>query len=222
MEWQVDESDVAIYPVQLDSAEATIDDTRPEPPSPIAESSVDERVSVDADVSAVYPPCPTVTFQVIEKGTQRRKTSLVDSLGFTYNLQSRRSYATYWQCTVRPKSNPCRASVIQRDGVFQPGKNAHNHVAEPGADIAAKIMAAVKDKALDDKFKPASAIVEEVIIVSQPYIRTETSLNEPNKSGCTNGVRFFIPYPIFVLKFLILDSINFKLIFVSFLIGPDG
>ena len=39
MEWQVDEADVAIYPVQLDSAEATIDDTRPEPPSPIAESS---------------------------------------------------------------------------------------------------------------------------------------------------------------------------------------
>ena len=103
-----------------------------------------------------------VTFQLVEEGSKRRKTKLVDSLGYSYNVRSKRSYATYWQCTVRPRGNACKATVIQRDGTFQAGANAHNHSSEPGAVTAAKIVKLVKEKALEDKFKPASAIVEEV------------------------------------------------------------
>ena len=86
----------------------------------------------------------------------------MDSLGYGYNVRSKRSYATYWQCTVRPRGNAFKATVIQRDGTFQAGANAHNHSSEPGAVTAAKIVKLVKEKALEDKFKPASAIVEEV------------------------------------------------------------
>ena len=103
-----------------------------------------------------------VTFQLVEEGSKRRKTKLVDSLGYSYNVRSKRSYATYWQCTVRPLGNACKATVIQRDGTFQVGTNTHNHSSEPGAVTAAKIVKLVKEKALEDKFKPASAIVEEV------------------------------------------------------------
>ena len=85
---------------------------------------------------------------------------LVDSLGFTYNVNSKRSYATYWQCIVRPKANACKAPIAERDGKFQPGKNpAHNHATEVGAVTAKKIVTKVKEKALEDKFKPAAAIV---------------------------------------------------------------
>ena len=80
----------------------------------------------------------------------------MDSLGYSYNVRSKRSYATYWQCTVRPRGNACKATVIQRDGTFQAGANAHNHSSEPGAVTAAKIVKLVKEKALEDKFKPAS------------------------------------------------------------------
>ena len=55
----------------------------------------------------------TVTYQLVEQRTKRGKARLVDSLGFTYNLQFRRSYVTYWQCTIRPKENPCRASATE-------------------------------------------------------------------------------------------------------------
>ena len=55
------------------------------------------------DVSA-HPEASPVTFHLVEQGTKRRKTMLVDSLGFTHNVNSKRSYATYWQCTVRPNS----------------------------------------------------------------------------------------------------------------------
>ena len=69
----------------------------------------------------------TVTHQLMEQGTKRGKARLVNSLGFTCNPQFRRSYATYWKSTVRPKENPSRASVTERDGSFQPGKNSNSH-----------------------------------------------------------------------------------------------
>ena len=124
------------------------------------ESSIEEPLLGDDTDTA--NPNNHVTFQLVEEGSKRRKTKLVDSLGYSYNVRSKRSYATYWQCTVRPRGNACKATLIQRDGTFQAGANAHNHSSEPGAVTAAKIVKLVKEKALEDKFKPASAIVEEV------------------------------------------------------------
>ncbi|XP_068750508.1 uncharacterized protein [Montipora capricornis] len=129
----------------------------------LAKSSISEP-SLSNDVSA-HPEASPVTFHLVEQRTKRRKT-LVDSLGFTYNVNSKRSYATYWQCTVRPKGNACKASIAetQRDEKFQAGKNPHNHATEVGAVIAKKIVTKVKEKALEDKFKPAAAIVNEVLL----------------------------------------------------------
>ena len=65
---------------------------------------------------------------------------------------------------VRPRGNASKATVIQqRDGNFRSGEIFHNHPAEAGAMTAAKIVNLVKEKALENKFKPASAIVEEVL-----------------------------------------------------------
>ena len=65
--------------------------------------------------------------QLMKQETKRGKAGLVNGLGFTCNPQFRRSYATHWKSTVRPKEHPCRASVTERDGSFQPGKNSNNH-----------------------------------------------------------------------------------------------
>lgn len=120
------------------------------------------------NVSVDHAP---ITYRIVEEGTKRRKTNLLDSIGFTYNVHSKRTYATYWQCTVRPKDNPCKASVIERNGAYQAGKSAHNHQVEAGAFTAAKVMVAVKTKALEDKFRPASAIVEEVNIFEYNIVK---------------------------------------------------
>ena len=85
------------------------------------------------------------TYRIVEEETKRRKISLVDSVGFKYNVHSKRSYATYWQCTVRPKGNPCKASVVERNSLFLAGKSNHNHQVEAGgAFTAAEVVAAVK------------------------------------------------------------------------------
>ena len=54
--------------------------------------------------------------------------------------------------------------MTEGDGIFQSGKSMHNHAVEMGAVTAAKIISTVKSKVLEDKFKPASAIVNEVCV----------------------------------------------------------
>ena len=111
------------------------------------------------------PGVPT-SFHLVEEASQRRQTKLVDSLGFSYNIRCKRPYATYWQCTVRPKGNHCKATVIERAGVFTAGQAAHNHPQPVGTYTAAKIISTVKRKAVADVFKPAAAIVDEVIVIN--------------------------------------------------------
>ena len=64
--------------------------------------------------------------------------------------------------------NPCKASVVETNGAFQTGRLAHNHQVEAGTFTATQVMASVKTKALRDKLRPASPIVEEVHILIQP------------------------------------------------------
>ena len=47
---------------------------------------------------------------------------------------------------------------------FELSTNAHNHPADPGAAVSAAITATVKAEAAADFFRPASAIVEEVLL----------------------------------------------------------
>ena len=159
-------------------------------PSPgIIESSIEEPLMGDVTVFENLIPNNRVTFQLVEEGSKRRKTKLVDSLGYSYNVRSKWSYATYWQCTVRPQGNACKVMVIQQDGTFQAVTKAHNHSSEPGAVTATKIVKLVKEKALGDTFKLATAMVGEVFILHL----TDLQVNLANWRLRKNNVKFSNP-----------------------------
>ena len=111
-------------------------------------------------------PALPVTYEIVEEGSKRRCKKLIDSIGYSYTFKEKTKTTSYWQCSVRPKVNPCRATVKEQDGSFIPGRNTHNHQPEPGALLAAKIVTCVKQKALDNVFKPATAIVDEVSVIT--------------------------------------------------------
>ena len=52
--------------------------------------------------------------------------------------------------------------MMDRNGQFVMGKQSNNHPIATGAVTAIKIVAAVKEQALQNVFKLASAIVEEM------------------------------------------------------------
>ncbi|RMX46525.1 hypothetical protein pdam_00018715 [Pocillopora damicornis] len=81
-----------------------------------------------------------ITYYLVDSGTKRGRNKLIDNLGFTYNISKKRPYATYWQCTVCPQGNQCKATVTERDGQFTVGKTAHNHAVQVGALTSAKIV----------------------------------------------------------------------------------
>ena len=65
-----------------------------------------------------------LTYGIVEQSTKRGRQKLIDSRGYTYHVQRQRGDATDWQCTIRGKTNPCKARVVQRaPGNFEPGQH---------------------------------------------------------------------------------------------------
>lgn len=97
---------------------------------------------------------PIGTCHIKEKGTKRKEPMLVDSDGYSYNInrQSKTRRTTYWQCTHRPniKTKRCKASVLQSGKKFRAGRHSHNHKPK-------------ETKTQTKKLKSAKAIVTEVI-----------------------------------------------------------
>ena len=79
------------------------------------------------DVSLKDPNNQHVMLQLVEEGSKCLKTKLEESLGYSYNVTSKQSYATYWECVVHPRGNACKSTVIQRDGNFHSRENIPNH-----------------------------------------------------------------------------------------------
>ena len=167
--------------LSLPDAESTrVEDTshaEPHPSLPDAESTRVEDMShaepdqslPSAEESSLQDPTPAeqssnfaVTYEIVTQSSKRGRPKLIDNQGYCYSIQSQRGVVTDWQCSVRPKINPCRATVRQRGDQFQRGNRVHNHQAQVGALTSAKITSHVKAKAVEDIFKPAPAIVDEV------------------------------------------------------------
>ncbi|XP_022809866.1 uncharacterized protein LOC111346869, partial [Stylophora pistillata] len=106
-----------------------------------------------------------IEFEIVEDSTKRGRNKLVDSRGYTYNVKRRRGGHIDWQCTVRPKGNVCRATVVERaSGELVLGPTPHNHPGKVGASLAARIIAKTKKEAVANLFKPASEVVNEVLM----------------------------------------------------------
>lgn len=126
----------------------------------IEESSIEGPVPLP-----VEPVNQPLAFEIVEGGSERGKQKLIDSWGYSYNIKRQRVSATDWQCTIRPMGNRCKATVIQRSqNVFEFGKNDHNHAAPVGAAVAVKIKSIIKQEASKDVFRPASAVVNDILL----------------------------------------------------------
>ena len=64
--------------------------------------------------------------------------------------------------------NPCRATVKESGGSFTISQISHKHDPETGIAVACKVVKKIKEIVVTDVFKPASAIVENVLLRLRP------------------------------------------------------
>ena len=154
---QLDELSNAATPADSsDTAELSY-----EIPPQLDESSIAETpIEVDPVIDEEPPP---ITFEIVEGCSKRGQKKLFDNRGYSYCVKQRKNTVTYWHCSVRGKHQHCPASVIQRHDGFYPSVE-HNHPGETGLPAVAKVTTAIKRKAADDLFRPAFAIVDEVLL----------------------------------------------------------
>ena len=73
---------------------------------------------VEPPVGSNEPGSVEVTFELVEEASKQRKTKLIDSLGYTYNVKGDMLSVTVCQCSVRTKSIYCKATVKQLEDQF--------------------------------------------------------------------------------------------------------
>jgi len=155
---------------------------------------------------------PSEIQKVFSKGScklvqsSRGGKKLVDPKGFTYNVKAvnKNISVTYWQCSIRPKINPCRASLIEKsDGSFLVGRHQHNHQVNPASGVASRVLQQVKSKAATDVYKSAQVIVREVVLGE---INSDVEINRFNEDEQLPVAEGYIPS----LKSLIRSANRFR------------
>ncbi|KAJ7387684.1 hypothetical protein OS493_001024 [Desmophyllum pertusum] len=77
----------------------------PAPPSYIADVDNFEEPSLqDPDPALELSSSLKLTYEIVRQSTKRGRPKLIDSQGYTYNIQRLRGVVTDWQCSVRRKS----------------------------------------------------------------------------------------------------------------------
>ncbi|PFX20540.1 hypothetical protein AWC38_SpisGene14995 [Stylophora pistillata] len=132
------------------------------------QSGLVESVIQTSQSTPVPPANVPLTYHLVEEASLRRRNKLIDSKGFSYNVRRIKGVKTYWQCSVRPKGNHCKATVLEQDGLYTFGQHPHNHGTYSGTLTAAQIVSTIKTKALEDLSKRASVIVRETLQEALP------------------------------------------------------
>lgn len=145
----------------------------------------ESRQSVDAGETSATPvddptPRPTVTeddiaYEKVSSSSQRGQHKLVDSLGYTYTLKRKTNIGLHWRCSVRNKNTNCGATVKETAENYVRSHIPHCHPPESCPAIKSKVSALVKKKAVEDVFRSAADIVDEVLC-------TEVDPNKPLSS----------------------------------------
>ena len=188
------EEEADVTPLLFDSATPPVPEAAPEDSATGPEQPSQEASLEDSDVDPDLPDQPhqvETSYHLVLEGTIRGKTKLVTNTGYTFNVRKRRPNGTIdWQCTVRRKDHRCKASVIQRDGAFFPGLHGHNHPGEFGVLASTQIQSRVKQMARENLFRPASAIINEVLLDERVDENPCPSLPKPvNMARATNRMR---------------------------------
>ena len=76
--------------------------------------------------------------------------------------------------------NPCRATVKESGGSFTISQISHKHDPETGTAVACKVVKKIKEIVVTDVFKPASAIVENVLLETLETDRPCSALPKVN------------------------------------------
>ncbi|KAK8407542.1 hypothetical protein O3P69_002235, partial [Scylla paramamosain] len=104
-----------------------------------------------------------IIYEKVLQSSQRGSDKLIDSLGYSYTIKRKTSVAVHWRCVVRNTRVTCEAKTKEMDGIYERGTNQHCHPPEACPLIASKISSTIKKKAMEDVFRSAADIVDEVL-----------------------------------------------------------
>lgn len=120
--------------------------------------------AVAAGHSETESPSEIVTYEKICSSTQRGEHKLIDSLGYSYTVKRKTNVCVHWRCALRNKNITCPVVIKEHNNnEYIRGEMDHCHPPEACPALSTKVSSIVKRKAMEDVFRPAADIVDEVL-----------------------------------------------------------
>lgn len=120
-----------------------------------------------------------ITYEKVSASSQRGKQKLMDSRGYSYTFKRKTRVGVHWRCAVRNKTVNCGVTIKEVDNMFIRGPNEHSHPPEACPVTTSKVSKLIKEKAMEDVFRPALEIVEEVMLENIDPTMPTASLPAP-------------------------------------------
>ena len=120
-----------------------------------------------------------ITYEKVCASSQRGKHKLIDSQGYSYTFKRETNVGVHWRCAVRNKSVKCGMTIKEVNNTFIRGPNEHSHPPEACPGATSKVSKLIKHKAMEDVFRPALEIVEEVMLENIEPTMPTASLPAP-------------------------------------------
>lgn len=120
-----------------------------------------------------------ITYEKVFASSQRGKQKLMDSRGYSYTFKRKTRVGVHWRCAVRNKTVNCGVTIKEVDNMFIRGPNEHSHPPEACPVTTSKVSKLIKEKAMEDVFRPALEIVEEVMLENIDPTMPTASLPAP-------------------------------------------
>ncbi|XP_068250151.1 uncharacterized protein [Palaemon carinicauda] len=143
----------------------------------INEDSVNNGECLIEDQAQALVEC--ITYEKVCASSQRGKQKLVDSQGYSYTFKRETTVGVHWRCAVRNKNVKCGMIIKEVNNSFIRGPSEHSHPPETCPATTSKVSKLIKDKAMEDVFRPALEIVEEVILENVDPTMPTASLPAP-------------------------------------------
>jgi len=110
-----------------------------------------------ADFSTLSQPS-RVTFELLDKASNKGRRLLVDSRGFSYCVKTTRNSAVYWRCSLRTKAVTCKATVVQHGDDMTLG--VHEHIHPPTSALktirSVRLCCLILDQFITFKWAPST------------------------------------------------------------------
>ncbi|KAK4321811.1 hypothetical protein Pmani_007438 [Petrolisthes manimaculis] len=157
-------TDVSVEDHPPDQVQALVEDVANDISEKDSLSNSADCSTEDHPFDQVQALVENITYEKLCASSQRGKQKLMDSRGYSYTFKRETNVGVHWRCAELNKTVNCGMTIKEVNNVFIRRPYEHSHPPEACPVTTSKVSKLIKNKAMEDVFRPPLEIMEKVML----------------------------------------------------------